>query len=190
MCSDPDSFKVAIIDSGLEVNHPDVPCGIIDDVNKNTNCIGKLFFDEGTDLQDMTWHAPLKKVLDYTPDHGTHVFGTIGAKGGNNQGITSMNPEGTGICYIIARIFDDRVNIAYWSNIMRAIEWALEEDANVINFSIGTGTWLQSGADMFNRMSSEGRLAVAAAGNQGNGSYTYPASYDNVLSVAAVESNK
>jgi hypothetical protein len=43
------------------------------------------------------------------------VFGTIGAIGGNNQGVSGMIPDSSGICYLIARVFDDEDNTQFAS---------------------------------------------------------------------------
>jgi hypothetical protein len=69
-CSDPSAFRVAIIDSGYMVNHPDSPC--VTDANGKTNCIG-------TSLVADPWDAP---IVGY---HGTHVMGIIGSLGGNSR---------------------------------------------------------------------------------------------------------
>jgi hypothetical protein len=101
-CNDPNSFKVAIIDSGVEVGHPDIPCRAIDDAD--TNCKGISF------VEGQPWHSP-----KYKANHGTHVFGIIGAIGGNSQGVSGMIPDSSGICYLIARVFDDEGNTQFAS---------------------------------------------------------------------------
>jgi hypothetical protein len=40
-CSDPNSFKIAVVDTGLDVHHPDIPCFNVG--SNDTNCIGKSF---------------------------------------------------------------------------------------------------------------------------------------------------
>jgi serine protease len=176
-CNDPDSFKVAVIDSGLEVAHQDVPCRPIDE--SDTNCKGvSIGVSE-------PWYAP--KDNGY---HGTHVFGTIGAIGGNEEGVTSMVPDSGGICYLIGRVFDDAGNGQSFSRIFEAIEWAIDEGADVINMSLGGGGKYQTGQATFDEAYNRGILSVAAAGNGGSTSLNYPASYEKVISVAAVDSNK
>jgi hypothetical protein len=177
-CNDPNSFKVAIIDSGLGVAHPDVPCRSISDTD--TNCKGISINVNGE-----PWYAP--KNNNY---HGTHVFGTIGAIGGNNRGVTSMVPDSGGICYLIGRVFNDAGNGQYTSVIFEAIDWAIEEGADVINMSLGGGVFSQTGQDLFDKAHARGVLSVAAAGNNGSTQLSYPASYDKVISVAAVDQEK
>jgi serine protease len=177
-CNDPNSFKVAVIDSGLEVAHPDVPCRPIDE--SDTNCKGVSIGVNGE-----PWYAPQNNGY-----HGTHVFGTIGAIGGNGQGVTSMVPDSSGICYLTARVFDDAGNGQYTSVIFQAIDWAIDEGADVINMSLGGGGYSQTGQNLFNKAYNRGALSVAAAGNDGSTSLSYPASYEKVISVAAVDSDK
>jgi serine protease len=177
-CNDPNSFKVAVIDSGLEVAHPDVPCRSIND--SDTNCKGVSIGVNGE-----PWYAPKDNAY-----HGTHVFGTIGAIGGNNEGVTSMVPDSGGICYLTGRVFDDAGNGQYTSRIFEAIDWAIDEGADVINMSLGGGGPSQTGQNLFNEAHKRGALSVAAAGNDGSTSKSYPASYEKVISVAAVDDNK
>jgi serine protease len=177
-CDDPNSFKVAVIDSGLEVAHPDVPCRSIND--SDTNCKGISI-----GVNDEPWYAPKNNAY-----HGTHVFGTIGAIGGNNEGITSMVPDSGGICYLTARVFDDAGNGQFISVIYSAIDWAINEGADVINMSLGGGGTDLIGQQIFYKAHALGVLSVAAAGNDGSTSKSYPASFDKVISVAAVDDKK
>ena len=60
-CNNPNSFKIAIIDSGLQADHPDIPCSSLGD--SSTNCIGASF---GVGLSDV-WHRP-------SNSHGKKAF--------------------------------------------------------------------------------------------------------------------
>ena len=171
-CNDPNSFKVAIFDSGVEVGHPDIPCRAIDDADTNYKGIS---FVEG-----QPWNSPKDNA-----NHGTHVFGIIGAIGGNNQGVSGMIPDSSGICYLIARVFNDEGNTQFASKVFEAVDWSISEKADVINMSSGMNRWYQSGQDSVITAYANGALAVASAGNDGSEAYHYPASFDNVLSVAA-----
>jgi serine protease len=177
-CNNPNSFKVAVIDSGLEAAHVDVPCRSID--ASDTNCKGISIGVNGE-----PWNAPQNRA-----GHGTHVFGTIGAIGGNNKGVTSMVPDSGGICYLTGRVFNDAGNGQYTSVIFEAIEWAIDEGADVINMSLGGGGPSQTGQSLFNEAYNRGVISVAAAGNDGSTSKSYPASYERVISVAAVDDDK
>jgi serine protease len=176
-CNDPNSFKVAIVDSGLQADHPDVPCRDVNDVD--TNCMGASF-----GIGDLPWYAPQNQAW-----HGTHVFGTIGATGNNGIGITSMvpNSDDNNICYMIVRVFGDDGGGQYASVLFEGINWAIGEGANVINMSLSGSQTYVTGQSTFNVAQARGILSVAAAGNGNSDSLRYPASYNHVISVAAVD---
>jgi serine protease len=175
-CSDPDSFKVAIIDSGLEVGHPDIPCLPID--HPDTNCKGvSIGIDDD-------WHNPKGKA-----GHGTHIFGIIGAVGGNGEGVSGMLPDSDGICYLIARVVDDDGKGSFASSTFHALDWAVSEGANVINISMSAKTYFQAGQVAVTSAHEHGALVVASVGNFGLESMRYPAGFDHVLGVAAVQND-
>jgi serine protease len=162
------------VDSGVQVGHPDIPCLPVYD--PNTNCKGTSI---GT---DDPWYDPKG-----TAGHGTHVFGTIGAIGGNGEGVAGMVPNSDGICYLIARVVDDEGHDGiYASSVLEAIDWAVSEGANVINMSLSGDTSFQAGQEAMNSAYASGALLVASVGNSGSETFDYLASFDHVMSVAAV----
>ena len=76
-------------------HHPDVPCFNVG--QSDSNCIGAEF---GVEANDGEWWNPINKP------HGTHVFGTIGASGENNEGVQGVIPDGQ-LWFIIARVFGE-----------------------------------------------------------------------------------
>jgi hypothetical protein len=179
VCNDPNSFRVAIIDSGLQGNHPDLPCRNTN--SGNSNCIGTSFGVRG-----QPWWAPGSRAW-----HGTHVFGTMAAVGNNNQGVTSMVPDSEtfGICYLVVRVFDDNGSGQYASVLFEGIDWAISEGAKVINMSLSGASTFRTGQATFDTAHAAGILSVAAAGNSGGASLRYPASYNHVISVAATDNS-
>jgi serine protease len=161
------------VDSGVQVGHPDIPCLPVYD--PNTNCKGTSI---GT---DDPWYDPKG-----TAGHGTHVLGTIGAIGGNGEGVAGMVPNSDGICYLVARVVDDEGHGIYASSVLEAIDWAVSEEANVINMSLSGDTSFQAGQEAMNSAYASGALLVASVGNSGSETFNYPASFDHVMSVAAV----
>lgn len=164
--------KVCIIDSGYDINHPDLPKG---SVVTGTN--GRKSWNQDTD------------------GHGTHVAGTIAAVGGNGKGVVGVVRNGKMKLHII-RVFGDplgggRTEWVWTSDVVGAAEECQRVGSNVVNMSLGRpGGPLQFEKDAYQRMYNEGMLLVAAAGNDANTAYSYPASYDAVMSVAAVDSSK
>jgi serine protease len=175
-CSKNSTFKVAIIDSGYMVKHPDSPC--LTDTNGKTNCIGYSNVTE-------PWDAPVSNW------HGTHVMGIIGSLGGSapftNIGVI---PTRNDICYVFYRVFNEIGAGAKWSSIFEAVDHAvINHGAKVINMSLGGGKVL-GGQAYFDRAYAAGTLTVAASGNDGMFVDRYPASYQNVISVGAINNEK
>ncbi|MGO4890248.1 S8 family serine peptidase [Anaerobacillus sp. MEB173] len=149
--------KVALIDTGIAKNHPDLK---IADAVAFTNY-----------------------TTDYNDDngHGTHVAGIVAAQN-NDIGTAGMAPD---IDLYIAKALDQEGN-GYHSDLVRAIEWAINKDVDIINLSAGgiEGSLLLKAA--IDQAYNKGVLIVAAAGNSGQ-AVEYPAAYSNVIAVAAVD---
>jgi serine protease len=118
--------------------------------------------------------------------HGTHVAGTIAAAH-NNLGVVGVTP-GAASLYIV-KVFGDTCSWSYSSTLVDAANRCDAAGANIISMSLGGGRSSRTELNAFNNLYNKGVLSVAAAGNAGNTSYSYPASYDSVISVAAVDIN-
>jgi subtilisin family serine protease len=116
--------------------------------------------------------------------HGTHVAGTIAAAN-NTLGVVGVTP-GTVSLYIV-KVFDDEGNWTLASDLVDAIYRCADANANVISMSLGGSRPNGKEKRAFDSLYNQGILHVAAAGNAGDTSYSYPASYDSVISVAAVD---
>lgn len=151
-CDDPDSFKVAVIDSGFAADHVDSPCR-----SDYSNCVGKSY---GLAKEDV-WNKP-------SDGHGTHVMGIIGAVGNNNIGINSMINDDK-VCYYIARVFG-RNGDARGSSIYEAFNDAVSFGAHVINMSLGNGDYSLAAQSLMDNAYNAGSLVVAPSGNGGGSS--------------------
>lgn len=123
---------------------------------------------------------------DYTRDgygHGTHVAGTIVGQN-NSLGVIGVAPEAS--LYIV-KFFNDSGSATFASDLIAAANTCESNGAKIISMSLGGSR--QSGQERraFDQLDQKGVLSIAAAGNDGNTAYSYPASYDSVLSVAAVD---
>jgi serine protease len=160
--------KVCIIDTGYDLGHPDLQESNVEGYD-GSNTAGP--WDEDGN------------------GHGTHVAGTIAALGGNKKGVVGVVPSGMLNLYIV-RVFDDSGYWAWGSDLINAMYQCVEAKSNVINMSLGSPYPSQTEAiatkDMFEE---QGILLIAAAGNDGNSNYGYPASYPSVMSVGAIDSN-
>jgi serine protease len=162
----------------LQSNHPDIPC--LPRGYNNTNCIGKEF---GLEDGDGTWYNPIRKY------HGTHVAGTIGASGLNQHGIVGIVPDGN-FCFLIGRVFGESGAGSHMSAVFEAVEWMLDHGVHVINMSLGSALYNAAGDELMATAYANNVLLVAAAGNEGTDEIQYPANYQGVLSVAAVDETR
>jgi len=128
--------------------------------------------------------------------HGTHVAGTIAALGGNGTGVVGVNPNNNVSLHIV-KVFEDDATSAsgcgwgYSSDLVGALD-ACVAAANgrkvIVNMSLGGSIKSRTEQRAFGNAYNAGVLSVAAAGNDGTTRNSYPASYDSVISVAAVDS--
>lgn len=157
---------VCIIDSGYDLGHEDLSGNAVSGTN-----------DPGTG----NWYED-------EDHHGTHVAGTIAAMN-NNVGVVGVMPNGN-INLHIVKVFNAD-GWSYSSSLVHALDTCVSSGANVINMSLGGPTKSRTEDRAFaDAYSNQGVLSIAAAGNDGNTRHSYPASYDSVVSVAAVDSNK
>ncbi|MFD9704207.1 S8 family serine peptidase [Lentzea sp. NPDC059081] len=156
--------KIAVLDTGVDNTHPDLA----------TQEIAEKNFSDSPDNQDRV-------------GHGTHVAsiaaGTGAKSGGKFRGVAPG-----------ARILDGKVlgddGSGYESGILAGIEWAVEQQVDIVNMSLGgdDSPVLDPMEILVNRLSQEtGTLFVIAAGNAGPNSVGSPGSADAALTVGAVD---
>ena len=153
-----DPVKVAILDSGV-------------DYTEDIDVYMRKNFIPGED--------GISVIYEDISGHGTSVAGIIAAKD-NDEGITGINPY---VQLYSARILDENKQ-APASRVVAAIDWAIEQDVDIINISFGTTVDSEEIHAAIRRAYDAGILIVAAAGN--NGVVEYPAAYDEVVAVGAV----
>jgi len=119
--------------------------------------------------------------------HGTHVTGTIAALN-NDRGVVGVLPNGANL-YVV-RVFDDSCRWIYVSGLVDALNRCINAGANIVSMSLGGPLKSLTEERAFSQAWEAGILSVAAAGNRGTTELSYPASYDSVISVAAVDSTK
>lgn len=175
------TITVGIIDTGYNPDHEDLqniqynnadPINGIDDD-------GNGFIDDfmGWDFAD----SDNEPIADQD-DHGSHVAGISSAETGNAIGIAGV---GFNARYVPVKIFQS--SNGFSNNAYESIIYAADQGYDVINLSWGSiNTFLQHRQDIINYAALEKDVViVAAAGNTPDNLNFYPASYDNVLSVAA-----
>lgn len=123
--------------------------------------------------------------------HGTAVAGIAAAKVNNGVGVAGVgfNSRFMPIKVASARVANQRLEILS-INVIRAIRYAADNGCKIINLSLGGNTsFSQLEQDVINYATNKGALVIAAAGNDVGEFNFYPASYENVLSVAASDIN-
>jgi subtilisin family serine protease len=167
------SVIVAVIDTGVDYTHEDLTSNILRDGSGTV--VGYDYANNSPDPMD-----------DHS--HGTHVAGTIGARGNNGIGVVGVNWN----VKIMPLKFLDATGSGSDSDAALAIDFAVAHGANVINASWGGSDAGQTLLEAIQRARDAGVIFCAAAGNDGANNDTtpfYPASFNqqssNVVAVAA-----
>ncbi len=157
---------VAVIDSGIDSNH--------EDLRGKIAAGGYNFYHNNTNTTDYD-------------GHGTNIAGVIAANSNNNIGITGVTGSfNIKILPIKISHTDGKSTV---SDLIRAMDYAISQNVDVINLSLGGAGSSRLENEAMQRAIQAGIPVVAAAGNDallGN-PINYPASYNNVLSISAVD---
>ncbi len=194
---------IAIVDSGGDMDHPDlkdnywvnpneIPNNNIDDDNNGhiDDINGWDFMGADTlniNINPFVGDNNLNITL-VDNNHGVIVAGCASGRVNNSAGIAGV---GFNAKLMITKHSADN-QPAENPGVYRAYEgilYAAANGAKVINTSWGGEFSSQIAQDIVNQATAMGSLIVAAAGNSGSSTPIYPASYDNVLSVAATDKN-
>ncbi len=193
--ADCSSVYVGIIDEGIMYSHSDLagnvwtnPHDPVDGIDND----GNGYID---DIRGWDFAGNDNSVYDGTgDDHGTHVSGTVAAKGGNGIGVA-------GVCWT-AQLISAKflgANGGTTANAIKAVDYFTDlktrHGLNVVatNNSWGGGGYSSGLFDAIQRANTNNILFIAAAGNSGlnlDVSPSYPASYtnSNLIAVAAIDS--
>jgi subtilisin family serine protease len=156
-----DGVKVAVIDSGCDLNHEDLKENFIQ---------GKNFVELNKDPMDEN-------------SHGTHVAGTICAEN-NNLGVVGIAPD---VQIMPIKVFgaDGRGDNRTVAN---AIVWAADHGADILCMSLGSPHQSSELESAINYALKKGAVSFCAAGNGGeSSSIYYPARYEQTVSTGAID---
>ena len=186
--ADADTVPVAVVDTGVDLSHPDLAPNLwrnrFEVSGNGRDDDGDGFVDDvygwdfvGGDAQPLDEHG-----------HGTHVAGTIGARGNDGYGVTGMAWNAAIIA--VRALGADGTGTA--SNLLAAYRYAVRVGARVVNASLGGPGSSRAEHDVLAGASNT--LFVVAAGNDAadvDSRPTYPCAYDlpNVVCVAATDRN-
>ncbi len=162
---DGDGVRIAVLDTGVDYTHPDL------DANYRG---GYDFIGQDADPMDDN-------------GHGTHCAGIIAAED-DGSGIIGVAPRAE----IYAVKVLDSSGGGHISDVVAGIEWAIENDIQIISMSLGGNSDSYALRSACDAAYDAGILIVAAAGNDGRYSgygdtVDYPARYDSVVAVAATD---
>jgi serine protease len=179
---------VAVVDTGILSNHPDLAGQLVD----------------GYDFVRDPGNAGDGDGIDPNPQdpagsgssgtfHGTHVSGTVAATGNNQLGVAgsaygsrvmplrALGTNGGGTSYDVDQAVRYAAGLANDSGTLP------QQRADVINLSLGGAPFSQATQSLYDEVRAAGVLVVAAAGNSATAAPGYPAAYDGVISVSAVD---
>lgn len=156
------TIKVAILDTGIELDHPDLQ----DNIKGNVNLIKP------------------NKSGDDDKGHGTHVAGIVAALN-NEIGVVGAGPD---ISLYAVKVLDKK-GIGWLSDLIDGLNWCINNEMQVINMSFGSLTDNQSFHDAIIEADAAGITQIASAGNRGEngGAIEYPAKYPETIAVSAID---
>lgn len=188
-----ESVTVAVIDTGILSGHPDLRGQLVAgyDFVRDRGSAG-----DGDGLDPNPEDEGNIRSPGPSSYHGTHVAGTIAAAGDNAIGVAGV-AYGTRIMPLRAlgdggagTTYDVRQAVRYAAGLANDSGTVPERAADIINLSLGGGPFSSIDQQLFEQLSARGIIVVAAAGNEATTAPQYPASYDGVLSVSAVDINR
>jgi subtilisin family serine protease len=196
---------VAVIDTGIDYNHPDlaeniwVNKGEIDGDNIDNDNNGYVddvygwdFYNDDASVCHYEYSKEYKMNIALPSDndnHGTHIAGIIGAVANNNIGIAGIAAN-INIKLMPLKINGGKEGTGDISDAIEAIKYATQMGAEICNISWGTSVDIPGLKEI---MKESDMLFVAAAGNSGSDiddDPIYPANYklDNLITVATIDS--
>jgi len=128
--------------------------------------------------------------------HGTHVSGTVAAAGNNGQGVAgaaygarvmplrAIGAGDSGTTYDVDQAIRFAAGLPNDSGTVPA------RRADIINLSLGGSPFDPESQDLLREVRAAGVVVVAAAGNEASSTPSYPAAYDGVISVSAVDAQR
>lgn len=159
------SVAIAILDTGLAYGHIDLKDKIMTDRGRN-------FVAEPSN--DFAWDDN---------GHGTYVGGIAAAQTNNGLGIAGVSWSSR-LLSVKVLDFDSSGSIATLS---MGLAYTTTQPVQVVNMSTGGPVRSRIMEDEVEKAFNKGLVLVAASGNEGKQKFTYPAAFDNVIAVGALD---
>lgn len=183
ICKGNPSIKAAIIDNAVWGEHEDLQV----DTSLQYNAVSGEKCSAPPDSLDNTQYCDGTAVYEgtcnlYNWSHGTHSAGLVGAINDNGKGIASV-AGGITLMGVSCGI-EDGIDI---SNVAEGLSWAVEHGAKLINMSFGSTESSRTEHAIIKAAAESGVVIVAASGNDGVGTMSYPAAYPEVIAVGSCD---
>jgi serine protease len=149
--------RVLVLDTGVDVNHPDLSQRFEK---------GRGFMGDGTIVDEV--------------GHGTHTSGTVVADG-MGGGLLGVAPEAR---FLMAKVCSGSGCSS--AGIVQGVDWGISEKVDVMSLSLGGPFISASAKQAYARAEQNGIVVVAASGNDGTGTVSYPAAISTALAVGAL----
>ena len=157
-------ITVAVIDTGVCMSHEDLVDRVLDN--------GYDFVDNDDDPEDVF-------------GHGCSVAGIIAANINNGIGIAGFEPNSS---ILPVRVLGPSGS-GSMADVAAGIVYAADNGADIINLSLGSMVGSQVTEDAVNHAVGKGVTVIASAGNSGGALPGFPARYENVVAVGAIDPN-
>ena len=158
--ADGSGVRLCVIDTGMDLDHPDLASNYV----RGTRTIGT----GGPGDQQ---------------GHGTHVAGTA-AGNLNGNDLTGVAPNAD---IYVSAVFQGSSTTS--QAILSGLDWCVQQNAQVANMSYGGGSSNSSTEAAYRAAYNSGLVMVAATGNSGANSLSYPARYNTTIAVGATDSS-
>lgn len=174
------SIIIAILDSGLKLNHPDINTRVWINNNETHNNIDD---DENGFIDDVQGWDFANNDNDPTDDHGhgTNVAGIIGADENNNLGYAGVDWNSR---LMVCKVLDDNSwgLYSWWTE---AIYYAVDNGADIINMSVGGTGFSNTLQEAIDYAYNNGVIVVTSMMNEDNNVIYYPAGYSTTIAVGS-----
>ena len=184
---------VAVIDTGILLNHPDLIGQQVNGYDFVSN-IDSAMDGDGIDSDPLD---PGSSIGGSSSSfHGTYVSGLIVAQGNNQIGVAgtayssrvmplrALGANGEGTSYDIDQA------VRYAAGLPNDSGTVPQRRADIINLSLGGAPFSQATQALYDAVQAAGVVVVAAAGNEASSAPFFPAGYDGVISVSAVDGQR
>ncbi|MHA7815971.1 MAG: S8 family peptidase [Pseudohaliea sp.] len=183
---------IAVVDTGILAGHPDLAGQLVDgyDFIRDPEVAA-----DGDGIDPDPEEAANPTEPEPVAFHGTHVAGTIAARGNNTIGVAGVAYRSrlmplralgatSGTSYDVAQA------VRYAAGLPNDSGQLPARPADIINLSLGGEGFSQVAQDLYREVREAGILLVASAGNESSDTPSYPAAYDGVIAVAAVDAQR